>query len=60
MNVSLSRTIPTLAPAIIDAFTNESHKIKLSNGIDKDKMKILEAKIRAIEGVDLYNPVQAV
>jgi len=50
----------TLAPTIIDAFVNESHKRKLSNDIDQDKMAALEARITAIEGVDLYNPIQAV
>jgi hypothetical protein len=50
---------PTLAPAVIDLFANESHKTKSSNGIDQDKMAVLEARIRAIEGVDLYDPVRA-
>jgi len=49
---------PTPAPAVIDAFANESHKTKSSDDIDK--MAALEARIRAIEGVDLYDPVQAV
>jgi len=47
------------APAVIDPFANESHKTKSSNGINQDKMEALEARIRAIEGVDLYDPVQA-
>jgi hypothetical protein len=47
------------APAVIDPFANESHKTKSSNGIDQDKMAALEAQIRAIEGVDLYDPVRA-
>jgi len=47
------------APAVIDPFANESHKTKSSNGIDQDKMTALEARIRAIEGVDLYDLVQA-
>ena len=50
---------PASAPAVIDPFANESHKTKSSNGIDQDKMAALEARIRAIEGVDLYDPVQA-
>jgi len=49
----------TPAPAVIDPFANESHKTKSSNGIDQDKMAALEARIRAIEGVDLYDPVRA-
>jgi hypothetical protein len=47
------------APAVIGTFANESHKTKSSNGIDQDKMAALEARIRAIEGVDLYDPVRA-
>jgi hypothetical protein len=46
------------APAFIDPFANESHKTKSSNGIDQDKISALEAQIRAIEGVDLYDPVR--
>jgi len=46
------------APAVIDPFANESYKTKSSNGINQDKMAALEARIRAIEGVDLYDPVQ--
>jgi len=48
-----------LAPAVIDPFPNESHKTKSSNNIDQDKMAALEARIRAIERVDLYDPVRA-
>ena len=50
-----------LAPAlaVIGTFANESHKTKSSNDIDQDKMAALEARIRAIEGVDLYDPVRA-
>ncbi|XP_061946422.1 uncharacterized protein LOC133670035 [Populus nigra] len=47
------------APAIMDAFANESLKAKSSDSIDQDKMKALEARIKVIEGVDLYDPVQA-
>jgi len=45
---------PTSAPAVVDAFTNESHKRKSFDDIDQDKMVTLEARIKAIEGVDLY------
>jgi hypothetical protein len=51
---------PAPTPAVIDPFANESHKTKSSNGIDQDKMAALEARIRAIEGIDLYDPVRAV
>ena len=32
----------------------------MSDNVDQDKMAVLEARIRAIEGVDLYDPVKAV
>jgi len=50
---------PALAPVVIDPFTNESHNTKSSNDINQDKMTALEARIRAIEGVDLYDLVRA-
>jgi hypothetical protein len=31
-----------------------------SDDIDQDKMIALEARIRVIKGVDLYDPVQAI
>lgn len=46
-------------PIIINTFTNETHIIRLSNDIDQDKMTALEARIRAIKGVDLYDLVKA-
>jgi len=52
-------TPPAPAPTVIDPSANESHKVNSSNGIDQDKMAALEARIRAIEGVDLYDPVRA-
>jgi hypothetical protein len=50
---------PAPAPAVIYPFANESHKTKSSNDIDQDKVRALEARIRAIEGVDLYDPIWA-
>jgi len=47
------------APAVIDPFANKSHKTKSSNGIDQNNISALEALIRAIEGVNLYDPVRA-
>ena len=55
----LHSTPPAPAPAVINPFANESHKTKSSNNIDQDKMTALEARIRAIEGADLYDPVRA-
>jgi len=49
-----------MALAVINVFTNESHKTKSFNDIDHDSMVALEARIMAIEGVGLYDPVQAV
>jgi len=49
----------TLDPVVVKVFANESHKKKSSDDIDQDKMAALEARIRAIKGVDLYDPVQA-
>ena len=40
---------PTATPTVIEA----------SKGIDQDKMETLEARIRAIERVNLYDPIQA-
>jgi len=50
---------PVPAPIIINTFINETHIIRSSNDIDQDKMTTLEARIRAIEGVDLYDLVNA-
>jgi hypothetical protein len=59
-NPAFMHSMPSApAPAVIDPFANESHKTKSFNGIDQDKMTALEARIRAIEGVDLYDPVRA-
>ena len=43
----------------MDAFANKSYKTKSFDGIDQDKMMVLEARIRVIEGVNLYELVQA-
>jgi len=50
----------TPVPIVMEAFVNESHKTKPSEDVDQDKMAALEARIRAIEGIDLYDPVRAV
>jgi hypothetical protein len=56
---SVHSTPSAPAATVINPFANESHKTKSSNDIDQDKMAALEAQIRAIEGVDLYDPVRA-
>jgi hypothetical protein len=43
----------------MDAFANESHKAKSSDSINQDKTTVLEARIRVIEGVNLYDPIRA-
>jgi hypothetical protein len=44
----------------MNAFANESHKVKSSDSIDQNKMVALEARIRVIKGVDLYDLVRAI
>jgi len=51
-------TTPAPAPKVMDAFANESHHTKSSDGLDQEKIVALEARIKVIEGVDLYDPVQ--
>lgn len=45
--------------AAIDLFAYESNKRKSFEYIDYDNIAMLEARVRAIEGVDLYDLVQA-
>ena len=49
---------PAPAPTVMDAFANESHLANSSDGLDQEKIVALEARIKVIEGVDLYDPVQ--
>ncbi|XP_024449452.2 uncharacterized protein LOC112326273 [Populus trichocarpa] len=53
-------TTPVPAPTVMDAFANESHQAKSSDSLDQEKIAALEARIKVIEGVDLYDPVRAV
>jgi hypothetical protein len=41
----------------MEASANEPHKAKSSDSIDQDKIEALEARIKVIEGVDLYDLV---
>lgn len=50
-------TVSAPTSAVVDVFVNESHKTKSSEDTDQDKMVALEAKIRVIEGGDLYDLV---
>jgi hypothetical protein len=43
----------------MEASPNEPHKAKSSDSIDQDKIEALEARIKVIEGVDLYDLVMA-
>jgi len=56
----MQSTVPVPASTIINAFANESHNIKSSDEINQDKKAALEARIRAIKMVDLYDLVEAV
>jgi hypothetical protein len=44
---------------VIDTFANEMLKTNSSEDIDYNKIVLLEARVWAIEGVDLYDHVQA-
>ena len=55
----MQSTTPVPASTIIDAFANKSHNIKSSDEINQDKKVVLEARIRAIKRVDLYDLVEA-
>ena len=43
----------------MEASANESHKAKSSDSIDQAKIEAQEARLKVIEGVDLYDPVWA-
>jgi len=55
----MQSTTPVPTPTVANVVANESHKTKPFDDIDQDKMAALEARIRAIEGVDLYDLVRA-
>jgi len=50
----------TPAPTVVNTFANEFYKTKSSDDIEQNKMAMLEAKIKVVKGVDLYNLVQVV
>jgi hypothetical protein len=39
---------PAPAPAVMDAFANESHKAKSSDSLDQEKIATLEARIKVM------------
>ena len=41
------------------ASANESHKAKSFDSIDQAKIEALKARLKAIKGIDLYDPVRA-
>jgi hypothetical protein len=49
---------PAPAPTVMKASANESYKAKSSDSIDQDKIEALEARLKVIEGVDLYDPIR--
>jgi hypothetical protein len=57
--VFVQSATPAPAPTVMDAFANESHQAKSSDSLDQEKIAALEARIKVIEGVDLYDPVRA-
>ena len=50
---------PTFVQSAVPTPTPTPTVIEASEGIDQDKMATLEARIRVIEGANLYDPVQA-
>ncbi|KAL3596508.1 hypothetical protein D5086_008145 [Populus alba] len=52
-------TTPAPSPTVMEASANESHKAKSSDSIDQAKIEALEARLKAIEGIYLYDPVRA-
>jgi len=53
-------TIHALTLAATKAFASKSQKTKSPKDIDYDKITTLEARVKAIEGANLYDLVQAV
>jgi len=43
----------------MEASANESHKAKSSDSFDQAKIEALEARLKVIEEVDIYDPVRA-
>ncbi|KAL9363733.1 hypothetical protein Peur_041607 [Populus x canadensis] len=54
--VFVQSATPAPAPTVMDAFANKSHQAKSSDSLDQEKIAALEARIKVIEGVDLYDP----
>jgi hypothetical protein len=44
----------------MDAFTNEFYKTKYFEGVNYDKITMLNARLRVIKYVGLYDPVQVI
>jgi hypothetical protein len=53
----MQSTIPVSTLVVMDVFTNKPHRVKSSEDIDHDKITTLDARVRAIEGVNLYDHV---
>jgi hypothetical protein len=54
----IQSTIHAPSTIAMDVFANKFHKIKYFEDIEYDKIVALEAKVRAIKSVELYDPVQ--
>jgi len=50
---------PALAPTVMKASAIESYMAKAFDNIDQYKLEALEARLKVIEGADLYDPVRA-
>lgn len=57
--VFVQPTVPAPVAKTVDAYATESYKLKYFEDIVYDKIATLQAKVRAIKGVDLYNPIRA-
>jgi hypothetical protein len=51
---------PTPALTVMEASANESYQAKSSDNINQAKIEVLEARLKVIEEVDLYDPVRAI
>lgn len=53
----MQSTILASTLVVVDVFANKLHQVKYSEDIDNDKITTLKARVKAIEGVELYDHV---
>ena len=51
---------PTQVPITVNLATDDPHRMKFSKYVDYDKLIVLEERLKAVEGADLYDPIHAV